>query len=510
MPISALAVIASLSGVTTTTTDAADWPTYQQNHARTAVTLDKLAFPLERSWAHQSRSVPHLAWPGPAKWDGYHKIRGLKDRMTFDRAYHVVVAGGSAYFGSSSDDKVYCLDTKSGKTRWTFFTEGPVRFAPTVAEGLVYVGSDDGHAYCLDAKSGKLVWKQRLGPKDLRIPGNGRWTSMWPVRTGVVVLDGSAYCCGGVFPWEGVYLASFDAKTGERRWLQKMTDLPAQGYLLASPSRLYVMTARERPVVFDRRTGKRLYQVKGGGGGTYALISGDTLVYGPGKTGDMSLFTAGQKDQLASFPGNQMIVTPKRSYLRTDTSLAALDRSRYLWLLGNRRKLERRKGELGKRAGKMAQMEKALLAQDKQFDAREKARQEAVAANPDAEIAPPTEAEFLSRERTKEQLAQIRKDTVSAREEIGTLTLEIKRLSEGMRTCYPWRVELEPTFSMILAGNAVVLGGRNQVIARSPEKGEVIWKAEVPGDVYSLVVSNGRLYASTDRGTIVCFAGGKK
>ena len=100
-----------------------------------------------------------------------------------------------------------------------------------------------------------------------------------------------------------------------------MKDLPAQGYLLASSSRLYVTTGRERPVIFDSRNGRKLYQVKGGGGGTYALVTGDMLLYGPGKTGEMSVFKSNRKDQLASFKGNQMIVTPKVSYLLSDKSL---------------------------------------------------------------------------------------------------------------------------------------------------------------------------------------------
>ena len=69
---------------------------------------------------------------------------------------------------------MYCLDAATGKVRWRFFTEGPVRLAPTVSDGKVYVGSDDG----------RLVWKYRADPESNLIPGNGRVISSSPVRTG--------------------------------------------------------------------------------------------------------------------------------------------------------------------------------------------------------------------------------------------------------------------------------------------------------------------------------------
>ena len=79
---------------------------------------------------------------------------------------------------------MYCLDAATGKVRWRFFTEGPVRLAPAVSDGKVYVGSDDGWVYCLDADDGRLVWKYRVDPESNLIPGNGRVISSSPVRTG--------------------------------------------------------------------------------------------------------------------------------------------------------------------------------------------------------------------------------------------------------------------------------------------------------------------------------------
>ena len=131
-----------------------EWPAYLHDPLRSGVTEERLSLPLEAAWTYHAPHPPRPAWPPPAKADYWHHKRGLKPRMIFDRAFQPVVAEGALYFGSSADDKVYCLDARTGKPRWTFFTGGPVRLAPTVWQGKVYVGSDDGFVYCLDARPG--------------------------------------------------------------------------------------------------------------------------------------------------------------------------------------------------------------------------------------------------------------------------------------------------------------------------------------------------------------------
>src|SRR5215207_4216641 len=125
-----------------------DWPTYGGNPGRTHYTPQELPGKLAPRWVLRRPHPPTPAWP-------------LSSRMPFDRADHPVVAGGSVYFGSSADGKVYALDAATGKERWAFFTDSPVRFAPVVAQGRVFVVSDDGCLYCLAADDGKLQWMKR-------------------------------------------------------------------------------------------------------------------------------------------------------------------------------------------------------------------------------------------------------------------------------------------------------------------------------------------------------------
>jgi outer membrane protein assembly factor BamB len=431
---------------------AADWPTYQHDYARTGVARESLLAPFTDGWVHRSRHAPRPAWRGEAKWDGWNKVYDLKSRQIFDYAYHPVIADGLLYYGSSADDKIYCLDAATGEQRWTFFTEGPVRLAPTIAEGRVFVGSDDGQAYCLDAKSGKLIWKTQLGPRDYRIPGNSRIISRWPLRTGIVVIGDLAYCAAGMFPSEGVLITAIEADTGKIKWQQKQTDLPAQGYMLASHTRLYVPAGRNNPVVLNRADGKRI-RVVSGQGGTYALLTGDNLVFGPGKTGTLGFVESNQSDQLATFKGNHMIVTPSRSFLQSDTDLSALDRSRYLDLARKRRPLKSRLGKL----------------QDE-----------------------------LKKVKAGEKQRQILK-------EAGKLGKQLDEVQSAMQECFAWRVPSSQPLSMVLAGQTLITGGHNEVAAYSAKDGSQLWRARADGEVFGLAVADGRLYTSTSKGVIHCY-----
>ncbi|NOZ19904.1 MAG: PQQ-like beta-propeller repeat protein, partial [Planctomycetes bacterium] len=193
---------------------AADWPTYLHDNHRSGVTAEQPAMPLGEQWTFIARYAPQPAWPEP---------QAKPSRVRFDTAYHVL------YFGSSADNKVYALDAKTGEERWAAFTGGPIRIAPTVSNGRVYVASDDGWAYCLNAADGKEVWKRRAAPGDERILGHGRMISLWPMRAGVMVEDGVAYFCAGIFPAEGVFIHAVRAEDGKPLWTN---DTSGQMYLL--------------------------------------------------------------------------------------------------------------------------------------------------------------------------------------------------------------------------------------------------------------------------------------
>ncbi|MBM3882822.1 MAG: hypothetical protein FJ387_24380 [Verrucomicrobia bacterium] len=314
--------------------DALDWPTYQHDYQRSGLTQESLEFPLVLAWVHSAKA-PAPAWPDPPKADFYTAPpqAPLKPRLAFDRAHAVVAVGERVYYGSSSEHTINCLEARTGELVWRYFADGPVRLAPTVAAGRLYAGADDGVVYCLDAQDAALHWKYAAaGTNDYRVANNGTFVSPYAVRTSVAVDQGVAYFAAGFFPHEGVYLCAVDAATGTQRlpnhWQRKYVGSAAlQGYLLLSPTRLYVPGSRSTPFYFDRASGGMVGQYAGAMG-TYALLAGNSLFFGPAARGGGQLTEGSLSgDTLATYEqGNAIVVTATRSYLLTDTSLSALAR----------------------------------------------------------------------------------------------------------------------------------------------------------------------------------------
>jgi outer membrane protein assembly factor BamB len=242
---------------------AADWPMWRYDAGRTAASPHELPTVLHQQWTLQ---LPALqpAWENALN----------QDLMQFDRAYEPVVAGNSLFIGSSISARMTALDTQTGRERWRFYTDGPVRLPAVVEDGRVFFVSDDGYLYCVDAEKGSLLWKFRSGPTDARILGNSRLVSMWPARGGPVVADGVIYFAASIWPFMGTFIHALDAGTGEVVWTNDGTgslymlqphNSPAyggvapQGAMVVSGDQLLVPGGRSVPACFDRHTGEFLY-----------------------------------------------------------------------------------------------------------------------------------------------------------------------------------------------------------------------------------------------------------
>jgi hypothetical protein len=274
---------------------AEDWPMWRCDAARSGASREDLPAELQLQWTVPLGAVTP-AWPH-------------EPRLWFDASYEPVVAGDTLVVGSSIDGSVLACDVATGRPRWRFFTEGPVRFAPALTAGRLLVASDDGYLYALRLKDGTLLWRVRGAPDDRpdrRLLGNNRLISAWPVRGGPVVADGSVYFAAGLWPTEGVFVVALDAETGAVRWRNDSlamienvrldhnevaaSGLSPQGYLAVHGDLLLVPNGRSLPAGLDRRTGQLVYYIQGYRNGDCRVIAGDQVAL-VGESGVVDLRT---------------------------------------------------------------------------------------------------------------------------------------------------------------------------------------------------------------------------
>lgn len=421
---------------------AGDWPTYLGDNGRTGAIAQQPALPLRQAWLFSSTAVPRRTWT-----EAVGRIiegKEIGDRVRFDDALQVAAVGPRVFFGSSVDDQVRCLDLQSGTEIWRFFTDAPVRLAPSVAAGRVYVGSDDGYTYCLDAESGNLVWKQRLGPADEWILARGEMISRWPVRTSVLVDEGAAYFGAGIFPHENVYLGAARAADGTLLWRNDnishldagRNDLSPQGYLLATADVLYVPSGRSRPKSVRRATGELI------GGGTASLSLANTAI-----AGTDALIADGRLQSYSL--GTHLVAVDDAYYVTASRQLLRTQRKEFTAACNERVRI----------ANELRDLSRKLPAAGDQAGAM------------------------------RQRMAELR-----------------KRVPEIADVGVVWRRPCAADASLIVAGNLVFAGGQGAVTAFETAAGQEVWKAEVEGQARGLAIASGNLLISTTAGKVYCFA----
>jgi len=366
-------------------------------------------------------------------------------KMKFDDAFYTVAVGETVFFGSSVDHQLYALDAATGRVRWRFFTGAPIRLAPSVADGRVYVGSDDGKVYCLAVDDGRLLWEFDAAPEQRRVIGNGQIISLWPVRTGVLVDGDRVFFGAGIFPYHSPTLNALDSKTGklipwkdhvDKDWI----GLSPQGYMQRTSTGMVVPCGRTMPLVVDYDTGKQLFnvlksvgfdrQATGGAAGDYGVVVGDVMHIGTQNAlYGIDVKTGALRSRW--MPVHRLVAAPESYYVFNVPPLP-----------GGRVK------PVGTEFEGITALDRAR--QDKQpiFD------------------------------------------------------------KTGLASSTRWRSARAGVVAMILAGDQLIAGCRGEVAILSSSDGKELWKANVDGDAVGLTVANGRLLVSTTRGAIHGFAFG--
>ncbi|MEM8671359.1 MAG: PQQ-binding-like beta-propeller repeat protein [Planctomycetota bacterium] len=265
----------------------ADWPVHRGNPQRTAFRIQPLtATTFHPAWINRDLDPPSPAWPAPARGSLWQRLDSLEPRVDDDRGDVPLIVSDSdgrqlVLIASSSSDRVIAIDALTGRRCWQYLTDAPIRFAPAVHDGMAWFGADDGIIRAIDLRTGDLLWSQRIGPEMPMIVGNGRLIHPHPIRTGVVWEGDTVYVCAGLFPSQGVYMAAFDARSGELRW-RRRTMRSTQGYLLADAKRrLYVPCGRANPFAISMDWGSYLMECPSSGG-SFCMVTQDAFFTGPG------------------------------------------------------------------------------------------------------------------------------------------------------------------------------------------------------------------------------------
>ncbi|MFC0842817.1 PQQ-binding-like beta-propeller repeat protein [Streptomyces noboritoensis] len=169
----------------------------------------------------------------------------------------LAMSGGLVY--ACGGKRLYAVDMATGEQRWSFPTSEKV-YSPAATDGLVYVSSD-AYLYAVNAADGKQRWKFR--------------TDATAFRAAPTVADGVVYV-GRIS--DGM-LCALDAGTGEQRWKSDV-GIVSWAQPVVADGVVYCTTSSERLFAVDAASGKPKWDFASGRGGPVAVSGGVVYVSG--------------------------------------------------------------------------------------------------------------------------------------------------------------------------------------------------------------------------------------
>ncbi len=289
----------------------ADWPEFRGNQQRTSYSSQRIeAKHWSPNWTSSYFSQPQPAWPAPAKASLWQKLSTIEARVTDDASDVPLLAkdrNGKLHLlvASSANDRLVSFDVALPKIHWEYVANAPIRYAPSIQDGIAYVGSDDGHVVAIDISNGKIIWRAQIGPAMPWIVGNNRLISPHPIRTGVMAVGDHVFATAGLFPSQGVYAVALNRKDGSVIWRRRIQKSP-QGYLLSTPNeRIYVPSGRAKPFALDAETGRVLFDLPSPGG-SFCMLTPDAFFAGPGNKPNVQVKPNAKGAKMLSFGGRQV------------------------------------------------------------------------------------------------------------------------------------------------------------------------------------------------------------
>jgi len=200
-----------------------------------------------------------------------------------------LAASGGVLYVTTGFGEVFALDPRSGGTIWQETLEAPVRNAPTVQDGRVFVVLRDDTSYALDAASGGMLWRvQGAG-------GAGLLGGASPAADGqLVVLPFASGEVLGVLARNGLTVWG-TAVTGGRREFARNRINDISGAPVLDGGTVYASNQSGRTVRIDMETGERLWTIPEGsygpawpvGGAVYLVSDIGSLVRADAATGEI-------------------------------------------------------------------------------------------------------------------------------------------------------------------------------------------------------------------------------
>lgn len=160
-------------------------------------------------------------------------------------------------FATTGFGSVFALDMKTGKQVWRFDNEAPIRIAPTVAEGRVFVQTIENTLIALNSDTGKELWRYKSAAEATTLVG-GAAPAYDPAQDVVI----AAFSTGE--------LRAFKASTGSTLWgdllvsHKRTNSLANINGIKANPvidgNIVYAVGHSNMMTAIDLRTGNRIWE----------------------------------------------------------------------------------------------------------------------------------------------------------------------------------------------------------------------------------------------------------
>jgi outer membrane protein assembly factor BamB len=184
--------------------------------------------------------------------------------------------GGVSYdngklYATNGLGEVAEMDATNGKIGWRVTPGGPLRGAPSIANGAVYVMTQDNQLFALNQADGATIWSasgplQSAGVFGAGAPAIARGTVIAGFSSGD--LDAYRYENGRIVWQDALTRTSVSTTVGD------VSDVDASP--VVDDTRVYAVGAGGRAIALDLLTGQRLWELNIGGISTPAL-GGDWL-----------------------------------------------------------------------------------------------------------------------------------------------------------------------------------------------------------------------------------------